>query len=133
MRVSYIPVVLAAAICTMSPLYAQPKPPTGPAPKPAMAVTVPDKPAAVPPWDGRWNGTFGARSDVAVLISSEKVTGVTILGQPMAVSSATISGLIATISGPDFSLTMTRIGPTNATGVYENNRKEKASVLLTRG
>lgn len=110
---------------------AQTKPPGQPPPggKPVISM-----PAATvqPAWDGRWSGSFGARSDVSVTFSGERITGVSFLGQPLTVTSTSVSGGIATMSGPDFSLTLTRIGPTNAQGIYENNRKEKAAVLLTK-
>lgn len=101
---------------------AQTKPPAASAP----AVT------AQPAWDGRWSGSFGARSDVSVTFSAERITGVSFLGQPLTVTSTSVNGGIATMSGPDFSLTLTRIGPSSAQGIYENNRKEKAAVLLNK-
>lgn len=89
-------------------------------------------PAAQQAWDGRWNGSFGARSDISVTFSGERIIGVAFLGQPLTVTSTSVNGAIATMSGPDFSLTLTRIGPTSAQGIYENVRKEKAAVLLSK-
>lgn len=112
---------------------AQTKPPSGNAPPPKPVLSLPAvAPAAQTAWNGRWSGSFGARSDVSVTFSGERISGVSFLGQPMTVTSTSVNGGIATMSGPDFSLTLTRIGPNSAQGVYENNRKEKAAVLLTR-
>jgi hypothetical protein len=120
------------AILTVGSM-AQTKPPgsTAPAAKPVLSLPA-AAPAAQPLWDGRWNGSFGARSDVSFTFSGERITGVAFLGQPMTVTSTSVTGGIATMSGPDFSLTLTRIGPASAQGIYENNRKEKAAVLLNK-
>jgi uncharacterized protein with FMN-binding domain len=113
---------------------AQTKPPAGgaAAPKPVLSMPAAAAPAAQPAWEGRWNGSFGARSDVSVTFSGERITGVSFLGQPLTVTSTSVAGGVATMSGPDFSMTLTRIGPTTAQGIYENNRKEKAAVLLNK-
>ena len=83
-------------------------------------------------WDGRWNGSFGARADIVVNIAGNKVVSITLIGQPLWIATSTVSGSSVSISGPDFSLTMTRLAPTNAQGSYENNRKEKAAALLSK-
>ncbi|MGL4438976.1 MAG: hypothetical protein ACRCUE_06865 [Bosea sp. (in: a-proteobacteria)] len=114
--------------------FAQPKPPVGNVPSPKPVLSLPAKaPAAQSIWEGRWSGSFGARSDVSVTFSGERITGVSFVGQPLTVTSTSVNGGIATMSGPDFSMTLTRIGPASAQGIYENNRKEKAAVLLNKG
>lgn len=126
-------ILLAATVGLMLQIatgLAQTKPPAA---TPAKSVlSLPAAPAAQAAWDGRWNGRFGARSDVSVTFSGERITGVSFLGQPLTVMSTSVNGAIAKMSGPDFSLTLTRIGPASAQGIYENNRKEKAAVLLSR-
>jgi hypothetical protein len=106
----------------------QTKPATPPAALPVL--TLPG--AAAPAWDGRWSGSFGARSDMVVTITKGSVSGVALLGQPLVVTSSSVSGDTVTASGPDFSLTLRKVAPTNAQGTYENNRKEKASALFSR-
>lgn len=115
-------------------VYGQTKPPgTNPPPaKPVLSLPAAAAPVAQTAWDGRWNGSFGARLDVSVTFSGERITGVSFLGQPLTITSTSVSGGIAAMSGPDFSLTLTRIGPASAQGIYENNRKEKAAVLLNK-
>ncbi len=83
-------------------------------------------------WDGRWSGSFGARSDIVVNIAGNKVVSVTLIGQPLSISASMVSGNVVSMSGPDFLMTMTQVAPTNAQGTYENNRKEKATALLSR-
>jgi len=83
-------------------------------------------------WNGRWAGAFGARSDIVVTITAGKVASVTLLGQPLTVATSAITGDSATMSGPDFSLSLKRVAPGSAQGTYENNRKERATALLTR-
>lgn len=93
-------------------------------------LTLPGVPA--PTWDGRWSGSFGARTDMVVTIARGAVSGVALLGQPLVVTSSSVSGETVTASGPDFSLTLRKVAPTNAQGSYENNRKEKATALFSR-
>jgi hypothetical protein len=113
--------------------------------KPTTATTVPARPGTAPAatpsaapaaqpasWDGRWSGSFGARSDIVVQIAAGKVTSVTLLGQPLTIASNSVSDGSATVSGPDFSLSLTRVAPTSAQGTYVNNRNEKATALLSR-
>jgi hypothetical protein len=100
---------------------------------PAAASPVLTLPGAVPSsWDGRWSGSFGARSDMVVTIARGTVSGVALLGQPLVVTTSSVSGDSVTAGGPDFSLTLRKVAPTNAQGTYENNRKEKASALFSR-
>jgi hypothetical protein len=122
---------VAAALAMPDMAGAQTKPPGTPPAKPVSTLPA-AAPVAQPAWDGRWSGSFGARSDVSVTFSGERITSVSFLGQPMTVTSTSVNGGIATLSGPDFALTLTRIGPTSAQGIYENNRKEKAAVLLSK-
>lgn len=98
--------------------------------KPAAAPTGPI--ANATSWDGHWAGSFGARTDMVVTISGEKITGVSLLGQPLAVTSSSVSAGAASASGPDFSLSLTRVAPASAQGTYENNRKDKATALFSR-
>jgi hypothetical protein len=139
--------LLAAALgLAMSPAWAQTKPPQPPATAPAAAspatrptLSLPAASAATTPaataapsWNGSWKGAFGARSDIVVTISADKVTGVALLGQPLTITSSSLTATTASVSGPDFSLTLTKVAPTSAQGAYENNRKEKASALFSK-
>jgi hypothetical protein len=103
---------------------------------PVSAQTKPPPPGATAPtapsWNGSWSGAFGARSDIVVTISLDKVAGVALLGQPLTITASSITPTVASMSGPDFSLTLTRVSPASAQGAYENNRKEKASALFSK-
>jgi hypothetical protein len=124
------------------PALAQTKPPqpaatapaaTAPAAKPTLSLPAASPAAtAAPSWNGSWSGAFGARSDIVVTISGDKVAGVALLGQPLTVTTSNITPTTASMSGPDFSLTLTKVSPASAQGSYENNRKEKASALFSK-
>lgn len=122
------------------PAPAQTKPPAATLSAPSTKPAAPAQEAAkqeiatleAATWDGRWSGSFGARSDIVVEIVGNKTVSVTLIGQPLSIASSTVSGNAISISGPDFSMTMTRVAPANAQGTYENNRKEKATALLSR-
>jgi hypothetical protein len=112
-----------AAFATGKPSSVPPRPP----------VVAPAAPAPQPPsWDGTWSGSFGARLDVAVTISGQRVTGVTFFGAPAPVISSTVSGNTVNITLSDFSLSMTRFTATAAQSIYENRRNEKAVTLLNK-
>ena len=124
------------------PVSAQTKPPppgatpptaTAPSSKPTLSLPAAGPTAAAAPsWNGSWSGAFGARSDIVVTISGDKVAGVALLGQPLTITASSITPTVASMSGPDFSLTLTKVGPANAQGAYENNRREKASALFSK-
>ncbi len=131
-RHTVLAVLLAASFAAVT-ANAQQKPGGPPSgvttAKPAAALA----PAATATsWDGHWNGSFGARTDMVVMISGEKITGISLLGQPLAVTSSSVSAGAANAGGPDFSLSLTRVAPNSAQGTYENNRKEKATALFSR-
>jgi hypothetical protein len=65
-------------------------------------------------------------------ISGEKITGASLLGQPLAMTSSSVSAGTASASGPDFSLSLTRVAPTSAQGAHENNRKATATALFSQ-
>jgi hypothetical protein len=112
------------------PSSSQVKPPGVAPPVSASKPAPPVQQAII--WDGRWSGSFGARSDIVVNISGNKVVSVTLIGQPLSIAASTVAGNAVSISGPDFSMTMTQVAPANAQGTYENNRKEKATALLSK-
>jgi hypothetical protein len=121
---SRLVLLLGAALgLAVLPVSAQTKPP----PPGATAPT-----ATAPSWNGSWSGAFGARSDIVVTISLDKVARVALLGQPLTITASSITPTVASMSGPDFSLTLTRVSPGSAQGAYENNRKEKASALFSK-
>jgi len=138
------PVLLLATAFGLAvlPAWAQTKPPqpaatapaaTAPAAKPTLSLPAASPTAAAAPsWNGSWSGAFGARSDIVVTISGDKVAGVALLGQPLTITASSITPTVASMSGPDFSLTLTKVSPASAQGSYENNRKEKASALFSK-
>ncbi len=135
--------LLGAALgLAVLPVSAQTKPPppgatapaaTAPSAKPTLSLPAASPAAAAAPsWNGSWSGAFGARSDIVVTISGDKVAGVALLGQPLTITTSNITPTTASMSGPDFSLTLTKVSPASAQGSYENNRKEKASALFSK-
>ncbi len=130
MPIRQISLMMVFSMAFVLPSAAQTKPSgTTPSASPAKPATSAQQDMS---WDGRWSGSFGARSDIIVSIAGNKVVSVTLIGQPLSVSSSAVSGNAVSISGPDFSMTMTRVAPTSAQGTYENNRKDKATALLSK-
>jgi len=64
-------------------------------------------------------------------ISGGKITGISLLGEPLVVTSSSVQASAAS-SGPDFSLTLTCVPPNSAKGTHENNPKEKTTALFGR-
>jgi cytoskeletal protein RodZ len=77
-------------------------------------------------WEGRWSGTFGARTDMTITVSGGRVTAVTLLGQPMTITTSTVTAMAASASGPEFRIDLARFTATAGQGIYENARREKA-------
>jgi len=119
----------AALGLAILPVSAQTKPPPpgataiAPSAKPTLSLPAASPTAtAAPSWNGSWSGAFGARSDIVVTISGEKVAGVALLGQPLTITASSITPTVASMSGPDFSLTLTKVSPASAQGAFENIR-----------
>ena len=103
-----------------------------PSAKPTLSLLAASQAAAAAPsWNGSWSGAFGARSDIVVTISGDKVAGIAWLGQPLTITTSSITPTTASMSGPDFSLTLTKVSPVSAQGAYGTNRQEKASALFS--
>lgn len=83
-------------------------------------------------WDGAWTGSFGARTDVVADVVAGKVVAVKILGQDLSIGRCEVTAAAVNVSGPDFSLELTRVSEDDARGAYVNRRKERASTLFKR-
>ncbi len=83
-------------------------------------------------WDGTWRGSFGARADLVLIFEEGDLVEALFLGQPMQVALRSGDDERVVLSGPDGSLTLTRMTGGSAQAIYVNLMGKKASALLTR-
>jgi hypothetical protein len=83
-------------------------------------------------WTGIWTGSFGARTDLALIVTEDGGFEVLLLGHPVRLTQAAFKPDACVLSGPDITLTLQRVDSSVAQGSYVNAAGRKATALFRR-
>lgn len=83
-------------------------------------------------WIGIWTGSFGARTDLSLIVSDDGAFEIVLLGHPVQITRAEFAATMCMFSGSDIALTLERIDNASAQGSYVNAAGRKATALFRR-